>query len=154
LISIVSAKHPGSTVKLGIIRAGKQIKLDVGITDRSKLYANLNNAGSDDSAGPDTPDVGQSKLGITVQPTNDATAKRLHISGGVMITAIKAGTFADTVGLFQGGVVVEINRKPVTDIGSYRAIVSGLKSGDDVVFVVRNPQQPNAGNSYIGGTLP
>jgi serine protease Do len=154
LISIVSVKHPGSTVKLGIIRAGKHLNLDVGITDRSKLYANLNNASNDDSAGPDTPDVGQSKLGVTVQPTNDAVAKRLHVTGGVMITAVKPGTFADTVGLFQGAVIVEINRKPVSDLGSYRAIVTGLKSGDDVVFMVRNPQQPNAGTTLIGGTLP
>jgi serine protease Do len=154
LISIVSVKHPGSTVKLGILRGGKHIDLEVGITDRSKLYASLNNAGDDAPSGPDTPDVGQSKLGITVQAIPDAAAKRLNTTGGVLIAAIKPGTFADTVGLFEGGVIVEINRKPVTDLGSFRAIVTGLKSGDDVVFVVRNPKQPNAGNTFIGGTLP
>jgi len=154
LISIVSVKHPGSTVKLGILRGGKHMDLEVGITDRSKLYASLNNAGNDEPSGSDTPDVGQSKLGITVQAIPDAAAKRLNVTGGVLITAIKPGTFADTVGLFEGGVVVEINRKPVTDLASFRSIVTGLKSGDDVVFVVRNPKQPNAGNTFIGGTLP
>jgi hypothetical protein len=29
--------------------------------------------------------------------------------------------------------------------------VTGLKSGDDIVFVVRSA---NRGNTYIGGTLP
>jgi serine protease Do len=154
LIAIVSAKHPGSTVKLGILRAKKNITLDVGITERSKLYANLNSGGGDESNGPDVPDVGQSKLGITVQPTSEATANHLHITGGVAVTGVKPGSFADTIGLFQGAVIVEINRKPVTDAGSYRAIVTALKPGEDVVFVVRNPQQPSAGNSYIGGTLP
>jgi serine protease Do len=50
-------------------------------------------------------------------------------------------------------VIVEINRKPVTDAQSYRAIVNGLKPGDDVVFVVRDPQRPAAGISLLGGTL-
>jgi serine protease Do len=154
LISIVSLKHPGSTVKLGILRGGKHINLDVGITDRAKLYAGMNNASDDEPSGPDTPDAGQSKLGITVQATTDAVEKRLHVTGGVTVTAVKPGTFADTIGLFQGAVIAEINRKPVTDLGSYRAIVGGLKSGDDVVFVVRSPQQSNAGTTLIGGTLP
>ncbi len=152
LIAIVSAKQPGSTVKLGILRGSKQLNLDVGITDRSKLYADRNKA-SDETTGPDVPDAGQTKLGITVQPTSEAVATRLHITGGVAITGIKPGSFADTINLFQGAVIIEINRKPVTDMASYRAIVGGLKTGDDVVFVVRNPQQPNGGNTYIGGTL-
>ncbi len=50
--------------------------------------------------------------------------------------------------------IVEINRKPVTDMASYNAIASALKSGDDVVFVIRNPQRPNGGDSFVGGTLP
>jgi serine protease Do len=153
LIAIVSAKHPGATVKLGILRGTKHLTLDVGITDRAKLYANMNTS-SDDSNGPEVPDVGQNKLGITVQPTSEATASHIHVTGGVAVTSVKPGSFADTIGLFQGAVIVEINRKPVTDIASYRAIVTALKAGEDVVFVVRNPQQPSAGNSYIGGTLP
>jgi serine protease Do len=153
LISIVSAKHPGSTVKLGILRESKHLNIDVGITDRTKLYADINK-GDDEPNGPDVPDVGQNTLGITVQPTSEATASHLHITGGVAVASVKPGSFADTINLFQGAVIVEINRKPVTDMASYRAIVSGLKPGEDVVFVVRNPQQPNGGNSYIGGTLP
>ena len=67
LIGIVSNKHPGSTVSLGILRAGKQITLDCGIADRSKLYANLGNGNSESNeSGPS--DAGQSKFGITVQP--------------------------------------------------------------------------------------
>ena len=153
LISIVSAKQPGATVKLGILRGSKHMNLDVGITDRAKLYTDLNKGG-DESSGPDVPDVGQSTLGITVQPTSEATANHLHMTGGVAIASVKPGSFADTIRLFPGAVIVEINRKPVTDIASYRAIVSGLKSGEDVVFVIRSPQQPNGGNTYIGGTLP
>ena len=40
LIAIVSMKHPGSTVSLGILRGGKQMTISCGIADRSKLYEN------------------------------------------------------------------------------------------------------------------
>jgi serine protease Do len=153
LIGIVSAKHPGSTVRLGILRGDKHLTLDVGIEDRAKLYADLGASG-DNSNGPDVTDVGQSKLGITVQPVPEAVATRLHVTGGVAVTSVKPGSFADNIGLFQNAIILEINRKPVTDMASYRDIVTALKSGEDVVFVVRNPQQANIGNSYIGGTLP
>jgi serine protease Do len=153
LIAIVSNKHPGSTVSLGIIRQGKHISVDCGITDRAKLYANQANA-NDESNEPGPNDAGQSKFGITVQALPQQLQSRLHITGGVVVTGVKPGSLADTIGLFQNAVIVEINRKPVTDVASYNAIASELKSGDDVVFVVRDPQRPSNGTSLIGGTLP
>jgi serine protease Do len=151
LINIVSSKQPGSTVRLGILRGNKNLTLDVGIMDRAKLYANMGNASNDDSNGPDATDVGQNKLGITVQATTADISGKLHITGGVVVASVKPGSFADDIGMSQGSVIVEINRKPVTDVASYRSIVTGLKSGDDVVFVVRSV---NRGNTYLGGTLP
>jgi serine protease Do len=89
-----------------------------------------------------------------VQPTPPAQASKLHLSGGLIVTSVKPGSFADDINLPKGWVITEINRKPVTDEASYRAIVSGLKSGDDVVFVVHDPRVQNGGDNYIGGTLP
>ena len=63
-------------------------------------------------------------------------------------------SFADEINLVKGAIITDINKKPVTNEASYKAIVSTLKSNDDVVFVVHYPQQKNSGNSYVGGTLP
>ena len=70
------------------------------------------------------------------------------------MTNVRPGSFADEINLVKGTIITEINRKPVTDEASYRAVVSTLKSKDDIVFVVHSPFQKNSGNSYIGGTLP
>ena len=153
LVAIISAKRPGSTVKLGYLRNGKQETATVGIADRAKLFADLGNT-PDDSSTPEESDAGQSKLGIVVQPTTPAIAKKLGITGGVTVTSVRPGSFADEISLGQGAVITEINRHPVTDQASYNAIISGLKSGSDVVFVVRYPQAASAGNTYVGGTLP
>jgi serine protease Do len=59
------------------------------------------------------------------------------------------------VQLGRGDVVLEINRQPVADPDSFAKIESGLKSGQDVVFVVRQAGQGrDATNSFLGGTLP
>jgi serine protease Do len=153
LVAIISARKPGSTVKLTYLRDGKRETATVGIADRAKLFANADKA-DDDSTTPDQSQAGEATLGITVQPTSAALVSKLGIKGGVTVTNVKPGSFADTIQLPKGSVITEINRKPVTDDASYRAIVSGLKSGQDVVFVVRIPGGANSGPSYIGGTLP
>jgi serine protease Do len=154
LVAIISAKHPGQTVKLGILRGGKKMTLDVGIMDRAQLADDMSNNGNDESGTPDDADAGVNKLGITVKATDSATISKLKIAGGVTITSVKPESFAENIGLPRGVIITEINRKPVTDEASYRSIVSGLKPGEDVVFVIHSPQGPNTGNTYVGGTLP
>jgi serine protease Do len=153
LVGIISVKRPGTTVKLGYRRAGKLETAEVGITDRAKLFANLTGA-PDDSNTPEESDAGEGMLGIKVQPTSPAAANKLGIKGGVTVTEVRPGSFADDIQLGKGAVIVEINRQAVTDEATYRSIVSALKPGTDVVFVVRDPQRPGNGNTYVGGTLP
>jgi serine protease Do len=152
LVAIISAKHPGQTVELGILRGGKKMSLQVGIADRASLMADT--TGPDDNSSPDDSDAGQAKLGIAVQAIRPADATKMHIAGGVAITTVKPGSFADEINLPAGFVITEINRKPITDLTSYRNIVSTLKSGDDVVFVLRDPRNLSGGDTLVGGTLP
>jgi serine protease Do len=153
LVGIISDKAPGSTVRLGIMRNGKPLTLEVGIADRSKLFANIAGNNTPDNT-PGEPDASQAKLGITVQPVTPVLANKLGIKGGVTVTSVTPGSFADEIGLPNNVVITEINRHPITDESSYKAIVSTLKPGGDVVFVVRDPHAQNgSGDTYIGGTL-
>jgi len=153
LVAIISAKKPGTTVRLTYLRAGKRDNVDVSIADRAKLFANLDNQADDSAAAPQA-EIGETTLGITVQPISPVQATKLNVKGGVIVTSVKPGSFADNIGLNQRAIITEINRKPITDLASYQSVVSGLKSGEDVVFVIRSAQDPTAGNSYVGGTLP
>ena len=153
LVDLVSAKHPGSTVKLTYLRDGKRQTADAVIADRAKLYAANGNA--DNGNTPENADAGEGKLGITVQATTQQMAGKLGIKGGVTVTSVRPGSFAEGINVQQGWVITEINRQPVIDDASYRSVVSGLRSGSDVVFVMRDPsQRGGGGNQYFGGTLP
>ena len=153
LVNDISARRVGSDVAIGYLRDGKQHTANVTIGDRAKTYAAINGDAPDTSA-PEESDAGQTKLGITVTALPAAASLRLGIQGGVTVSSVTPGSFADEIGLSKGTLIVEINKQPVTDDASYRAVVSRLKTGDDVVFVVRDPRAgKNSGNSFLGGTL-
>jgi serine protease Do len=155
LVADISARKVGSSVKIGYMRDKKLNTATVTIGDRNKTYTDIAGNSDDDSGAPQEVDAGQNKLGITVSAVPAAVSSKLGLkSGGVAVTSVRSGSFADEINLTKGAVIVEINRKPVTDEAAYRSIVSGLKSGDDVVFVLRNATAQGGGNSLVGGTLP
>jgi serine protease Do len=153
LVEDISRRKIGSTVQLGYLREGKKAVATVTIGDRSKL-ASINEPENDDNQPSQDSDAGEGKLGIKVTTVPPEAAAKLGVKGGVIVTSVRPGSFAEDIDLVKGLVIIAINRKPVTDDTSYKAIVNSLKSGDDVVFVVRNPTLRTGGNSYVGGTLP
>jgi serine protease Do len=154
LVADISSRKVGSNVQLGLLRNGSKENVTVSIADRAKLFADVGNQ-SEDNAAPTESDAGEGKLGIKVDPIPAALATKLGVKGGVIVTTVRPGSFADEINLTKGTVITEINKRPVTDEASYRSIVSGLKSGEDVAFVVRGSGSgPAAGPSYVGGTLP
>jgi serine protease Do len=152
LVSDISSRAVGSSVEVGYLRDGVKHTASVTIGDRAKVYADLG-ANEPEPETPAAVDAGQTKLGITVSAVPPAVATKLGIQGGVTVASVTPGSFADEIGLGKGSLIVEINRMPVTDEASYRAIVAKIKMGEDVVFVTRDPRNPKGGNAFVGGTL-
>jgi serine protease Do len=55
--------------------------------------------------------------------------------------------------LEPGLVITRINKQATGTKEQFDAVVGKLKSGDDVAFEIVDPQHPNDGINYIGGTL-
>ena len=151
LVEDISARKVGSSVQIGYLRNGVQHTATVVVGDRAKTYADVTGNQAPQEQEPEQSDAGQTKLGITVQSIPAAQMSKLNVHG-VQITAVTPGSFAEDIGLAPGLIITEINRQPVTDQTSYNRIVTALKSGDDVVFVVRDRAGKN-GNTFLGGTL-
>lgn len=152
LVNIISARKPESTIQLGYMRNGQSHTASVTIADRTKMLAAINQGqGNENNPSEGTNQNEQAKLGITVSDLPQGAPAGMH---GVLVQSVKPGSFADEIGLSEGWVIIAVNRHPVNNINEFRAIVAGLKSGDDVAFEVVDPRQPNAGNGYRGGTLP
>jgi serine protease Do len=154
LVNIISARHPGSTAKVGYVRNGKEESATVTIADRTKTVGSLNGQNNQpgEENGPGEQEAGPDKLGITaVSLPQQFASKGVH---GVLIQAVKPGSFADEINLGPGMVITAVNKTPVNNKADYIGAVNTLKSGQDVVVSVMDPRQPNSGNFYRGGTLP
>ena len=151
LVNDVSARAVGSTVEIGYLRDKTLHTANVTVGDRAKVYAEMADQ-KDDTDQTQQTDAGQTKLGITVSAIPQGAASKLGVQGGVTVKSVTPGSFADDIGLGTGALIVEINRMPVTDEASYRAIVSRIKTGDDVVFVIHDGRGKGQ-NTFVGGTL-
>ena len=153
LVNDISARKPGTTVKVGYMRNGQSQEATVTIGDRAKMIAAAGNTqDQEENQSPESPDASQSKLGLSVADLPQNAPPGLH---GVVVQSVKPGSFADEINLSsaQGMVIVSVNRHPVHNVAEFRSIVAALKPGDDVVFELVDPQRPKGGSSYVGGTL-
>jgi serine protease Do len=152
LVADIASRKPGTTVRLGYIRAGQEASATLTIADRAKLYAPQTSSGSGEKGPENAPSPAEGKLGMRVDAVpQPLAAKGVH---GVIVTKVKPGSVGDEIGMAAGVVITEVNRQPVTSVDQFQSIVSGLKSGQDVVFRVVDSRNPTAGGTYLGGTMP
>jgi serine protease Do len=154
LVADIASRKPGAKVELGFVRNGKQQNTSVTIADRAKLFASRL---SDDEGGGDESTPKQSKFGITVRKLTPEMAERLDIPAGkgVIVQDVKGGSFAEDIGVGRGDVILEINKQPVNNEDDFSKAESRLKSGEDVVFLVRpRGSSRQDGTIFMAGTLP
>ena len=154
LVADIASRKPGTKATLGYIRNGKNGETAVTIADRSKLFASR--LGEDQEGGEEAQPK-QSKLGVTVRAITPEMADRLDIppSRGVIVQDVKPGSFADDTGLSRGDIILQINKQPVNSEDDFTRIEASLKSGQDVVFLVRpRGAGRDGGTIFMAGTLP
>jgi serine protease Do len=154
LVADIASRKPGSKAKLAFIRNGKKQEATVTIADRSKLFAARL---GDEEENQEDQAPKASKFGLTVRNITPDLADRLGIAAGkgVVVSDVKQGSFAEDVGLNRGDVVLEVNKQPVNTPDDFAKIESGLKSGQDVVFLVRQRgSRAQDGTIFLAGTLP
>jgi serine protease Do len=154
LVADIASRKPGSKVALGFVRNGKQQDTSVTIADRAKLFAARLN---EDDSGNDESTPKQDKFGITVRKLTPEMAEKLDMPAGkgVIVQDVKPGSFADDINLGRGDVILEINKQPVNSEDDFAKAESSLKSGQDVVFLVRpRGSSRQDGTIFVPGTLP
>ncbi len=154
LVDYIASRKPGTKVQLGFLRNGKPQEAAVTTADRAKLFAAR--LGEDQNAEDDNSPK-QSKFGITVRKVTPEMADRLDMEAGkgVIVQDVKPGSFAEDVNLARGDIILQINKQPVNGEDEFSKIESSLKSGQDVVFLVRQRGSSRQdGTIFLAGTLP
>ncbi len=100
------------------------------------------------------PGGSEEDLGLTVQTLTPDVAESLGIGEdvkGVVVTNVESGSPADEAGLRRGDVILEVNRKPVPDLASFRrairespkgkSILLWVRRGENTIFVAVKPER-------------
>jgi serine protease Do len=154
LVADIASRKPGSKVNLNFLRNGKTQDTSVTIADRAKLFAARL---GDEQENEDENSPKQSRFGVTVRKVTPEMADRLDMSAGkgVIVQDVKPGSFAEDVNLGRGDIILEVNKQPVNSEEEFARIESNLKSGQDVVFLVRSRGSSRQdGTIFLAGTLP
>jgi len=126
LVKEIQKKNVGQKVKLSIVRDGKAMTIEVTTT-----------------AMPDKPEAlkekeVEEKLGARVQELTPQIAARYRISSeikhGVVVISVETGSPADDIGLQEGDVILEINRKKIETIKDFEKAIKEINIEKGIVF--------------------
>lgn len=138
LIGYVSSKSPGTKVKLGIVRDGKDMAITTALGDRGAETTAENERGRRGSS-----EESHGKLGISVQPLTPQVRQIAGIDGkidGLYVSRVKEVSPAADAQLREGDVITQVNGRAVTSTDEFGRIVSGTPKGEYLRLYVFRPK--------------
>jgi serine protease Do len=133
LRNVIAGIEPNTTVKIGLIRDGKEMSVHVDLGERPSdaALAKGGNGGDEQQT--------SEKLGVTVHNMNSALAKQFGIENSreVVITKVTQGSPADDAGVKAGDIVEQVNQVDVKNVDEFDKALGHLKSGDSVALLLK-----------------
>ena len=76
------------------------------------------------------------------------SAERFGLSAraGVVVTEVRPGSAGAETGIRPGDAILEVNRRPITGVDSFRESMAAVKPGDVVPVYI---QRGGGGNEYV-----
>lgn len=152
LVNPIAQAPIGSKVKLNYVREGVAKETTATVEDRTRVFPN--SAGRmNDHEGDSSP----AEFGLRVENLTPERANRIGMEGqkGVLVTDIEPASFADDLNFIRGDVIAEVNRQPVNSVTEYKAAISKLKPGQNVVFkVLRRQDNDRVLTIFLPGVIP
>jgi len=139
VVRMISAKDPGATVKITVLRNAKEVTLTAKLADRP-LRGGTPGARGEKSAPDEEPN--EKKLGVSVDDLTPQVLQEIDLpkeTNGVVVTNVSRLSEAFEKGIGAGDVITEVNRAPIASVADYRREIRKVKEGGLVVFYVINP---------------
>lgn len=126
----VASVAPGKTVKLKVIRDGKEKVLTITISKMKEEEEEAAAAEGKEEAAP------EKKLGFSVQSITPEIAKRMDMKDaeGVIVSQVKPDSPAGLAGIKSGDIIKEVNRREIKNIKEYKEAMRAISKDDTVLF--------------------
>jgi serine protease Do len=155
LLDKVTATPIGNSLDLTVLRDGKERHVSVVVADLALLFPEQFGGKSTE---PSMPTEGtQARFGISIENLSPDRQKNMSLKeGGVLISDVITGSFAEDVGMLANDVLTAINRQPVKSVDDVKRIQGLLKPGDAVAFRIlrKGRGQQDWQAVFLAGTLP
>jgi Do/DeqQ family serine protease len=127
LVKEIQKKKVDQKVKLSVIRDGKPMTIEVTTTampERAEIAKEKEE---------------EEKMGALVQELTPQLAARYRISGikqGVLVISVENGSLADEIGLQEGDVILEINRKKIESTKDFERAMKDINLEKGIVLLL------------------
>ena len=127
----VAMNSPGTKSELTVIRNGEKMKVSVVLGELPETVAKTEQAESENNV--------EDELGLVVQEINPIIQQRLNLeeSEGVIITNVIQGSPSWNAGLRQGDIILELNKKKISNLEDYKNNIKNLGNEDNLLFLVK-----------------
>ncbi len=139
LQALVSEKHPGTKVTLGILRDGKSISVPVTLEELGSRNERVSRGSGEGQ--------GKARWGIGLDDLTPEVREQLQAPNdlrGAVIEQVQPGSPADNAGLERGDVIVEVNRHKVQNAAEVQLALKNVPAGQDALVLVWS----NGGNTF------
>ena len=130
---------PGNSVKLDLVREGKQRTVEAKLAERPDEQEPGARVSSKSNQDKDQGDL----LGLQVSDVTPQLARRSQVdpsTKGAIVMDVAPDSPAADAGLEPGDVIAEVNRRPVGSAAEYKTAVKSVKKGDTALVRVRRGQ--------------
>ncbi|PYQ49069.1 MAG: hypothetical protein DMF78_19455 [Acidobacteria bacterium] len=141
LVRLISARSPGSTVALSIVRDGRPLRVQARLAERGNT--------DDEEADPDDPEDWEQDLsaegdafGLVTMELTRPMQRELDVPAdrrGVVVKEV-VGLSPGIDILAHGDVIVEVDRHPTPHVADYRKALAPLKDGEVAWLFVYRPR--------------
>jgi serine protease Do len=135
----VGQKQPGTTIRLNVLRDGKQMTVPVTLEALGSRTAETGST-SGETGGKARWGIGLGNLTPEIREQVQAP-QDVH---GAVIEQVQPGSPADNAGLQQGDVILEVNRHKVQSAEDVKQALANVGKGQDALLLVYS----NGGNSF------
>ncbi|MBN9088579.1 MAG: DegQ family serine endoprotease [Reyranella sp.] len=137
LTRTIAGFTPGSTVKLGLVRDGKEQTVSAKLGDYSKVGKQAKATDEDQGKG-DEGKMQPGSFGFSLAPLSPEARQQLGLKDnvkGALIAAVESGSPAEDQGLRAGDVIQQVGREPVDGPKDAAAKLKDAKDGKKPVLM-------------------
>ncbi len=135
LRNLVSQSKAGTNISLKILRAGKELTVQVNIVELPREVAEVL---------PDTlPNKNESEAraltGLAVMDLTREIGRQLGFNReekGVVVVKVEPGSPADEAEIKKGDIIKEVNKQEIDNLSTYNMVTAGMKANESVLLFI------------------